>query len=210
MPETQKDQPMASEQSGREQLVDLNHRVQQDIAGGKHPSPFVAGKGRTGSRVAMIAMYPESGETDAFTGKLGRLLAESMERCGVGLDMVYLTYLFKTRPDRKEVIPRVAPYWCQILREELAIVKPRAVILLGPAVAKYVLGVGDQHIERLRHTRFFRAGDPDTNWFVTFSPEEVFAKGGLDTAVGTWWNCDHSAVFSTIPTYFSEVKVLES
>lgn len=111
----------------------------------------VFGEGKPHSRVVMVGEQPgdrEDIEGRPFVGPAGRVLDEALERAGIERPAVYLTNAVKhfrftqrgkrrlhEKPNAAQV--RACRPW---LQAELAVVRPRVMVLLGATAAQSVMG----------------------------------------------------------------------
>ncbi len=114
------------------------------------PSP-VMGEGARGAEVLLVGEQPgdrEDIEGHPFVGPAGRVLDEGLERAGIAPTDTYITNVVKhfrfqargkrrihQKPDRWQV--NACLPW---LRAELAVVHPKAIVLLGATAAQALLG----------------------------------------------------------------------
>jgi uracil-DNA glycosylase len=111
----------------------------------------VFGEGLKRSRVAMVGETPgdrEDREGHVFVGPAGRLLDQAFEELGIDRGEIYLTNVVKHfkyeergkrrihQTPKKSEIDACLPW----LREELRIVRPEALVLMGAVAAKALLG----------------------------------------------------------------------
>jgi uracil-DNA glycosylase len=111
----------------------------------------VFGEGLKRSRVAMVGETPgdrEDRKGRVFVGPAGRVLDQAFEELGIDRREVYLTnavkhFKFEERGQRrihqtptKAEVDACLPW----LREELRIVRPEALVLMGAVAAKALLG----------------------------------------------------------------------
>jgi DNA polymerase len=113
----------------------------------------VFGEGRAGSRVMFVGEQPgdrEDIDGHPFVGPAGQLLRDAIIRAGLVMPDVYLTNAVKhfkweprgkrrihKRPDQREAAA------CRLwLDDEIALVKPRALIVLGATAASVLLPAG--------------------------------------------------------------------
>jgi len=111
----------------------------------------VFGEGRKGATLAMVGEMPgdrEDREGHVFVGPAGRELDKALERVGIDRAAVYITnavkhFKFEERGKRrihktpkKSEVEACFPW----LREELALVRPQALVLLGATAGKALLG----------------------------------------------------------------------
>ncbi len=76
-----------------------------------------------------------------FVGRAGKLLTESMRQINIEREKLYITNMVKCRPPanrqpRLEEIKACAPY----LAQQIILVKPKAILLLGRTAAAYLVG----------------------------------------------------------------------
>src|SRR5919201_5197679 len=116
-----------------------------------HATQTVFGEGRKSAKVMMVGEMPGDREDRAghpFVGPAGRELDKALDAVGIARDDVYITnvvkhFKFEERGKRrihqtpkKFEVDACFPW----LREELAIVKPEALVLLGATAGKALLG----------------------------------------------------------------------
>jgi len=119
----------------------------------EHATQTVFGEGLKRSRVAMVGETPgdrEDRKGKVFVGPAGRVLDQAFEELGIDRREVYLTnavkhFKFEERGKRrihqtptKTEVDACLPW----LREELRIVRPEGLVLLGAVAAKALLGQG--------------------------------------------------------------------
>jgi DNA polymerase len=117
----------------------------------EHATQTVFGEGLKRSRVAMVGETPgdrEDRKGKVFVGPAGRVLDQAFEELGIDRREVYLTnavkhFKFEERGKRrihqtptKTEVDACLPW----LREELRIVRPEGLVLLGAVAAKALLG----------------------------------------------------------------------
>jgi uracil-DNA glycosylase len=117
----------------------------------EHATQTVFGEGLKKSRLAMVGEMPGDREDRAgkvFVGPAGRELDKALEQVGIVREDVYITnvvkhFKFEERGKRrihqtpkKSEVDACLPW----LREELRVVRPEALVLLGATAAKALLG----------------------------------------------------------------------
>jgi DNA polymerase len=145
----------------------------------------VLGEGPGGASMMLVGEQPGDREDEQghpFVGPAGRILDEALERAGIPSDDVYVTNAVKhfryrlrgkrrihQRPDRWQV--RACFPW---LEAELAVIAPRALVLLGATAAQAILGPQT----RVGESRG-RALDSDLAEFVTVTvhPSSILRIG---------------------------------
>ena len=116
-----------------------------------HATQTVFGEGRKSAKVMMVGEMPGDREDRAghpFVGPAGRELDKALDAVGIARDDVYITnvvkhFKFEERGKRrihqtpkKFEVDACFPW----LREELAVVRPEALVLLGATAAKALMG----------------------------------------------------------------------
>lgn len=102
-----------------------------------------------------------------FNGEAGKILDQALEICDVRRDEVYVTNIVKCRPPENRTPKAYEIGVCQgYLTEEIALVKPQFVLLLGTAAARY-LGRGRVTVTETRG-KWFKMGE--TRYMVTLHP----------------------------------------
>jgi uracil-DNA glycosylase len=110
----------------------------------------VFGEGSLNSRLAIVGEAPGKQEVEQgrpFVGNAGKLLDKLLEEAGIDRSKVYVTNIVKVRPTKESGgrttnrPPRAGEIrdGIEVLREELGLVKPRALILLGSTPAKALI-----------------------------------------------------------------------
>lgn len=118
---------------------------------GQHATQAVPGEGAVGARLMLVGEQPGDQEDlhgRPFVGPAGQLLARAMAELGEARESVYLTNAvrhFKFEPRGKRRIHKTpaqqealaCAHW---LEEEIALVKPGALVALGATAARSLLG----------------------------------------------------------------------
>jgi uracil-DNA glycosylase family 4 len=110
----------------------------------------VFGEGSLNSRLAIVGEAPGKQEVEEgrpFVGNAGKLLDKLLEEAGIDRSKAYVTNIVKVRPTKvsggrtTNRPPRAGEIreGMEGLREELDLVKPRALILLGSTPAKALI-----------------------------------------------------------------------
>lgn len=104
----------------------------------------VPGKGSATSDVIFVGEAPgrnEDSRGEPFVGAAGRQLTLALDKAGVPRDKVYITNIVKCRPPENRVPTVSERDTCkEYLREEIAIIRPRIVCILGNTAFKSLLG----------------------------------------------------------------------
>jgi uracil-DNA glycosylase len=110
----------------------------------------VFGEGMLGSRLAVVGEAPGKREVEEgrpFVGNAGKLLDELLEEAGIDRSKVYVTNVVKVRPTKEDGgrtrnrPPRAGEVreGVEVLREELDLIEPEALVLLGTTPAKALI-----------------------------------------------------------------------
>jgi len=110
----------------------------------------VFGEGSLNSRLAVVGEAPGKHEVEEgrpFVGNAGKLLDELLEEAGIDRSKLYVTNIVKIRPTKESGgstqnrPPRAGEIreGIDLLKEELDLVKPRALALLGSTPAKTMM-----------------------------------------------------------------------
>jgi DNA polymerase len=104
----------------------------------------VPGKGNFQSDVIFVGEAPGRNEDkngEPFVGVAGKKLTVALEEAGVSRDDVYITNVVKCRPPNNRVPNTVERDTCQdYIREEIAIIKPKIICVLGNTAFNSMLG----------------------------------------------------------------------
>jgi uracil-DNA glycosylase len=110
----------------------------------------VFGEGMLGSRLAVVGEAPGKREVEEgrpFVGNAGKLLDELLEEAGIDRSKIYVTNVVKVRPTKEDGgrtqnrPPRAGEVreGVEVLREELDLIEPEALVLLGTTPAKALI-----------------------------------------------------------------------
>jgi len=104
----------------------------------------VPGKGNFHSDVIFVGEAPGKNEDkngEPFIGIAGKKLSAALEEAGVSRDDVYITNIVKCRPPKNRVPTAVERETCQeYLKQEIAIIKPKIICILGNTAFNSLLG----------------------------------------------------------------------
>ena len=111
----------------------------------------VPGQGRHDAPLMLIGEGPgqvEDEEGLAFVGPAGQLLTRMLAAISLPRDQVYICNIVKCRPPRNRVPEEAEAAACKLhLRNQVALVRPQVIVLLGGTAAKHTIG------EQVRITR---------------------------------------------------------
>ena len=104
----------------------------------------VPGKGNFQSDVIFIGEAPGRNEDkhgEPFVGAAGKKLSAALEEAGVSRENVYITNVVKCRPPNNRVPNTTERDICQdYLKQEIAIIKPKIICILGNTAYNSILG----------------------------------------------------------------------
>ena len=106
----------------------------------------VPGDGKASAKVMMIGEAPGKEEDESghpFVGATGRFLNQVLAGTGIDRADFFITNTVKCRPPANRTPKRMEVETCtaHYLSEQIALINPRLVVLLGGVAAKKVLGV---------------------------------------------------------------------
>lgn len=104
----------------------------------------VMGQGDKNARLMLIGEGPgadEDAQGLAFVGRAGQLLTKMLAAIGLERDAVYICNVVKCRPPQNRVpTPEEAQACLPFLRGQVALVRPKIILLLGATAARCALG----------------------------------------------------------------------
>ena len=104
----------------------------------------VPGKGNFQSDVIFVGEAPGRNEDkhgEPFVGVAGKKLSFALEEAGISRDEVYITNIVKCRPPNNRVPNTSERNTCQeYLKEEISIIKPKIICILGNTAFNSILG----------------------------------------------------------------------
>ena len=134
---------------------------------------LVHGEGEIGARVMLVGEAPGEQETlmgRPFVGRSGELLTRMIAAIGLERQQVYICNVVKCRPPQnRNPEPDEAQACLNYLRAQVALVRPKVVVLLGKVACRYTL---QQEISVTRqHGQWFERKGV---WFMpTFHPSAL-------------------------------------
>ena len=104
----------------------------------------VPGKGNFQSDVIFVGEAPGKNEDqngEPFIGVAGKKLSVALEEAGISRDDVYITNIVKCRPPNNRVPTTNERDTCkEYLKQEIAIIKPKLICILGNTAFNSILG----------------------------------------------------------------------
>ncbi|MBD3422287.1 MAG: uracil-DNA glycosylase [Chitinivibrionales bacterium] len=166
----------------RRQLVDVykQHYRCQNCALGKTRTKFVFGAGSADAPLMIIGEAPgadEDREGVPFVGPAGRLLTKMLAAIDLDRDKdVFITNILKCRPPRNRDPQDAEIVACNpILKQQLAVIKPLSLLLLGRIAAQTLLQT-TASISRMRGQIHEYESIPA---FVTYHPAALLRNQSL-------------------------------
>lgn len=105
---------------------------------------IVFGTGKKNAKVMFIGEGPgadEDREGEPFVGKAGKLMNEAFKGLGINREEVYIANIVKCRPPSNRVPEEDEAEAClNYLRNQVILVKPKIIVLLGSTALKNILG----------------------------------------------------------------------
>jgi len=129
----------------------------------------VPGKGNQNADIVFIGEAPGKSEDlngEPFIGTAGKKLNDALENVGLTRNSVYITNIVKCRPPKNRVPTEVEKTMCSnYLENELAIINPKIICLLGNTPFYSILG--GKEISK-NHGKF--VFKDNRRYFITFHP----------------------------------------
>ena len=105
---------------------------------------IVFGCGKKNADIMMIGEGPgadEDKQGNPFVGKAGQLMNKAFEGVGIDRDEIYITNIVKCRPPQNRVPEDDEAKAClNYLRNQVILVNPKIIVLLGSTALKNILG----------------------------------------------------------------------
>ena len=135
---------------------------------------MVFGEGNPNAEIMFVGEGPGEDEDLSgrpFVGKAGQLLTKIIENgMKIPREQVYIANIVKCRPPaNRDPMPDEAQCCIGFLKEQIAIVKPKILILLGKVAMKYLLGL-EGAITKARESTYEYEG---IKVFVTYHPSAL-------------------------------------
>jgi DNA polymerase len=139
----------------------------------------VPGDGRPGAQVMVIGEAP-GGDEDRrghpFIGASGRFLNQVLQEAGIDRDELFITNIVKCRPPGNRVPRKLEVDTCtsNYLFEQIELVNPKLIVLLGGVAVKKLLGA--KSVNDVRGRVIEHGG---RKFFVTYHPAVRFHREDL-------------------------------
>jgi len=154
---------------------DLHEKRQHPVFGGgsRAPSLMIVGD---------IPRLLDEQQKQPFTGEVGELLDNLLSHLEVSRDSVYFTNLLKCRtPLDSSPQPNQAASCLSFLKQQIKLLQPPLVLLMGRSTAQQVLGQ-DQTMAQLRQKRHQLKGI-NTQFIVSYHPAYLLRQPRLKALV---------------------------
>lgn len=143
----------------------------------------VPGDGRVTSRIMIIGEAPGREEDESghpFVGAAGRFLSESLAGSGIARDQIFITNIVKCRPPKNRAPRQLEIETCtsNYLFNQIALIDPDLIMLLGAVAAKKVLGV-----RTLNEARGKVIESDGRRYLVGYHPAARFYRSDLEEKV---------------------------
>ena len=148
----------------------------------------VMGDGPLNARVVFVGEAPgrfEEKEGRPFVGLAGKFLVRELERIGLRREEVYITNVVKCRPpDNRKPKPEEVKECMHLLEEELRLIRPKVIVLLGDTAVKAVLDksytIGKNHGQLIRKNGCDFMIMPHPSAAMRFNKMRVIFKADMD------------------------------
>ena len=163
-----------------EKLNDVRNRVVSCVKCNlsKTRTNAVPGIGNVKSDIIFVGEAPGRNEDlqgKPFVGTAGQILSEAMEYAGFTRDQVYITNVVKCRPpNNRQPITEERDACRQYLSEELDIIKPKIICILGNTAYSSLLDGSE-----ITKNRGKLVKNNDQLYFVTVHPAAIIYNPGL-------------------------------
>jgi len=163
-----------------EKLDDVKNRVISctNCSLSKSRTNAVPGNGNYHSDVIFVGEAPGRNEDlqgKPFVGTAGQILSEALEYAGFARDQVYITNVVKCRPpNNRQPITEERTACRPYLSEELEIIKPKIICILGNTAYSSLLGGSEITKNRGKIVK-----NNGLLYFVTVHPAAVIYNPGL-------------------------------
>ncbi|ABK77231.1 uracil-DNA glycosylase [Cenarchaeum symbiosum A] len=138
----------------------------------------VPGTGPASARAILVGEAPgreEDLQGKPFVGGAGRVLDKELERAGIPRSTVYITNVVKCRPPKNRVPSDEERDACiEYLKEEISVINPRIVCILGATALRSLLGLGG--ITGIRGTII---NQDNTDYLVSLHPAATMYRRDL-------------------------------
>lgn len=173
-----------SDKSTLARLNELFDRMREDVA--DDAVPVSAGRGRR-MRLMVIQDCPSPSEERAGKMALGdgfgwERIKDALDAAGVSTNDVYWTSLVKRPKEGKQVSPSEIARYAPYLEQEIDLLRPPAIVLLGSATVRHFIkdfkGKASEEAGKVIYNAAL-----DLNMIVGFNPGEIYHDEAKQTAL---------------------------
>lgn len=148
----------------------------------------VLGEGPKNAKIVFVGEAPgkeEEKQGRPFVGRAGKLLTHTLEKLGIPRSRVYITNVVKIRPrtktgENRKPNAREIRRFLPSLRQELRLLHPKLIVLLGDTSVKALLGGG--HSVSQSHGRIIRKDEK--TYLITYHPAAALRFPKVRNAFG--------------------------
>jgi uracil-DNA glycosylase len=138
----------------------------------------VPGGGNVDARIMLIGEAPGKNEDEQgkpFVGMAGKNLDQLLQRAGIERQQVFISNVVKCRPpENRKPLPGEMAACSAFLKEQIAIIDPLLIVLLGSTAAQAVLGLKQIKGE---HGKLIKRDE--RYYFVTHHPAARFHRAKI-------------------------------
>ena len=153
-----------------------------------------------------ITDYPRDDEElalDFFEGKSGKLLQQALIGLGINKDNIYFTSLVKCNVGNKVVKDAEIKACIDYLRNQVVIVRPKIVVLMGDVVVNEVLGL-ENTVAVVRGKVVDKKG---IKYIGTYNPLVTPAETNIDEELAMKWLNNGAQPTDTVKSLLSKSGV---
>ena len=173
--------PPSTPPDGSAELDRLHAQIRTCTRCGLHATrtQAVPGTGPVDAEIMIVGEAPgftEDVQGQPFVGPAGKLLDTLLQQIGLSREQVFITNVLKCRPPQnRDPMPNEAETCLPYLRKQFALVRPKAVLILGRhALERMLPGVGT--ISRVHGQIFMRSG---VAFIPCYHPAAALHNGSL-------------------------------
>jgi uracil-DNA glycosylase len=139
---------------------------------------FVYGEGSQSAKLMLIGEAPGAEENISgkpFVGRAGQLLTKMLKAINIEREEVYITNVVKCRPpNNRNPLPEEIAACSEYLDEQLAVIQPELILLLGRVASEALLKQNITLGEYRKQTHIFKG----IKTYVTYHPSALLRNPG--------------------------------
>lgn len=163
----------------------------------------VPGEGNPDAQILFVGEAPGAKENETgrpFVGAAGKFLNEMLQSIGLERQDVFIANVIKYQPPgNRDPLPEEIEYQLPFLKKQIAIIKPKIIIMLGRHSMKALLPILTQPISQL-HGQLIEHND--LSYLPLYHPAAALYNGGMRQTL-----LDD---FAKIPGYMDQIMAKES